>query len=300
MDKRKFTVNEKFDSAVDEAYEKLHREYLKGMELHPTRNEASQRANSKDACKVLRKTMHALPDVDIDNSPILFCIERRYREYVERHFVLGETRFEEWYSDDWNAYLREEHHVGDALSAGQRLDPTVVLASKWQILRVMKFLACELAYRRVEAEHVIALNPTVTTDAQAVESDDDENPEAYVPEDHTRRASDSFDRMQCSAAMVTLIFSLTDNSLEDSHHSDEDDPTVNFYGLTVTKFAKLIAQITGLSYDNIRHDIAEWRRGAVSVADKDTRLRKVREAMNSIGVKFNFELLDKAINNSRE
>lgn len=219
------------------------------------------------------------------DSPVVFCMSRRYIEFVVRHYSRKENRFAEWFAKDWRAYLREECGFDDPTFTNAQIHKATSVAARLSKAKVMEILVYELAYEKVLRDHVAALNPNGTQD----------EPIDYVGEDEYRRRSDSFDRWECTAFFVTLIDSLTRRQF-----TAENGPTDsgNIYNLNIAKFAEAISMVTGLNIDNTRKDIHDWRVGRVT--DKNNRLRKVLVVLTSFGVEIDTTILEAAIERKKE
>lgn len=279
-------LNTTFATKLAEALEDLKSKYDSGMSLHSDRNESSRRSDGKEACLEYMNNREVFKRGSLKrDSPVVFCMSRRYREFISRHYSRMENRFAEWFEHDWRAYLREECGVDNPTFTKGQIHRGSSVAARLTKAKVLEILVYELAYEKVISDHVAALKPHGTGD----------EPSEYVSEDVNRRRPGSFDRWESTAFFVTLIDALTRR-----HFSAEDEQTQsgNIHSLNIAKFAEAISKVTGLNVDNIRKDISDWRAGRVT--DKNHRLRKVQLTLTSFGVEIDTTILEDAIERMKE
>jgi hypothetical protein len=280
-----------FAETIEELYEKMKVQYDVGMGKYPDRNEASRRNDGINGCKTLMHDEQKLScGADANSNRVLVGLRRRYEQFVTLYYSLGDDRFDEWYVDDWQKYLQEEHNIGDLDRDQGHLPNEVRCATKWSKETIKRLIATEVAYRRIFDEHNLALNPP-----NAVNSDIE--PEAYVEERVGNRHPNAFDRFQCTAFIVTLVDALTRHNNDLERDSIDRSSHVTIHNLNMKMLSEAISLVSGLNADNIRKDIKQWRTGTITCSDN--RLRAVRAALLSFDVEIDTTILDEALIRNR-
>lgn len=281
------SVNQKFRTLIEESFAEYKKIYDTGLTRNPDRNETSRRREGKNACMQLAESRRRINgDPNSDSIPVLFCMVRRYRAFVEQHYDLSEDRFSEWWSEDWKQYLLSEFHVGDKAKNSKVVSKETITVSRWSRKKVMTFLAQECALNRLLREHEDSLQPATTVQTEM-------EPEAYVAENNGSRRAESFDSWQCTAVFVALIDAITRHERHLDQDSEDRAHYNDIYNLNLSKFAELISLVSGLNQDNIRKNLYAWRND--NAKEHGMKLRIVRDALLAFNVEIDVSILEEAI-----
>lgn len=150
--------NQQFGDMIIEAYNRLNDVYVAGMDKYASRNEIARRRHAFELISEAHRSVELVAGLKRGDRAELFCMSRRYREFVEREFDSNETYFEQWYSEDYQAYFADEFGIQITT------DPITKTISEWTTIEVASFLASEIAYRQLETMHKKTIAPLVSDD----------------------------------------------------------------------------------------------------------------------------------------